>query len=131
MAIVFAPVSTITIVRGTDWVDDVSLVNEADQTPVDLTGALGLWMRIRETPADPVLLDLSLADGRIVLLDAANGSIGFRVMTADTLALPENDHERASYGFDLVIEREVGRYEAGVRGRINVDPQYARPWETT
>ena len=131
MAIVFAPVSTITIVRGTDWVDDVTLVNEADQSPVSLDGAVGLWMRIRETPADPPLLDLSLDNGRIVVVDAENGVIGFRVYTPDTLLLPENDHGRASYGFDLVIERQSGRYEAGVRGRINVEPQYARPWETT
>lgn len=137
MAIVFAPVSGIRIVRGTTWRDDVQLVDADTQAPVNLIGVLGLLMRVRATISGPILLELSLASsglpsaGRLEIVDPNEGLIGFRVDSATTLTLPENDHRRAKYRYDAVIERTAGEYEAAISGKLTVLPQYTRPWGTT
>lgn len=137
MAIIFAPVKSIRIVRGTHWEDNFQLVDEASQTPVSLVGITGLLMRVRRSIGSPILLELSLPDsgldsaGRLVLVDATTGMVGFRVDTPATLTLPENGHRKAKYGYDSVIERTPGEYEAAARGKLSVLPQYTRPWGTT
>lgn len=137
MAIIFAPVASIRIVRGTRWEDNLQLVDEASQDPIGLVGIAGLLMRVRRTIGSPILLELSLAGsgldsaGRLVLVDAVTGLVGFRVDSATTLTLPENSHRKAKYVYDAVIERTPGEYEAGAKGSLVVLPQITRPWGTT
>lgn len=131
MAIVFASVPAIRIVRGTKWEDDLTLVDKASGDPVNLVGITGLMMRIRRSIASPILLELSLANSMLVLVEASEGRIGFRVPSATTLTLPENGHRKAKYGYDMVIERAAGEYEPAVNGKLSVLPQFTRPWGTT
>lgn len=56
MATIFAPVSSIRIVRGTRWEDNLQLVDEASQAPVTLTGITGILMRVRKTISSSILL---------------------------------------------------------------------------
>lgn len=60
---------------------------EEEAEPLDLTGA-ALRMHIRRRRDDPnVLLDLSSANGRIVVLDAVEGKIAMNVDAAEIRAL--------------------------------------------
>lgn len=131
MAIVFAPIAQIRIVRGTKWEDDIRLVDEATGEPISLAGITELWMRVRDEVDGQILLELTRTNGRLVVTDPATGVIGIRVDSITTLTLPENDHERGDYVFDIVIERTPDEYEAGVSGRLAVLPQVTRPWGTT
>lgn len=130
MAIIFASVPTIRIVRGTTWQDELTLVDKDSGDPVNLVGITNLLMRIRRSIASPILLELSLASG-LTLVDDAGGRIGISVSSADTLTLPENGHRKTKYGYDMVIERTAGNYEPAVSGKLSVLPQFTRPWGTT
>lgn len=131
MAIVFARIPSIRIVRGTAWSDDVELVDKASQDPINLTGINGLMMRVRQTMNGPILLELSLSDGTLTVEDAAGGKIGIRINSATSLSLPERSNRRATYLYDMVIERGLGEYEPAVKGKLVVLPSVTRPWGTT
>jgi len=131
VAIVFAPIASIRVVRGTKWTDDVQLVDQATGNPVDLTGITSLVMRIRRSINTPILLELSMANGRLVVVNALTGLIGFRVNSAGTLLLPENSNRKAKYLYDAVIERSAGEYEPAVSGKLTVLPSITRPWGAT
>lgn len=134
MAVIFAtqdsngnPI-TFTMVRGTEWDDDVQLTDQVTGDPIDLTD-VEVMMRVRLAATSPILLELSTDNARLVVTDAANGRIGIRVSSADSRLLPENRHKKAKYLYDLVIERSAGVYEAGISGKIVVLPQITRPWD--
>ena len=131
MAIIFAPLKRITVVRGTAWADDVQLIDKATSQPVDLTGITGIVMRVRKAINTPILMELRTADSTVVVLTPATGRIGFRVNSAGTLALPENSNRKAIYIYDAVIERSAGEYEAAVVGKLAVIPSITRPWGAT
>ena len=131
MAIIFARLPSISIVRGTKWEDDVPLVDKATGDPIALTGIAGLVMRVRASINGPILLELSVANGMLTLQDAANGLIGFRVPSATTLTLPEKSNRKATYLYDMVIERTEGEYEPALMGKLKVLPSITRPWGTT
>ena len=130
MAIIFAPVTTISVVRGTLWADDVQLIDKTTGNPVDLTGITELTSRIRRTINGPTLLELTLANTRLVIVNPATGLIGFRVSSADTLLLPQNGNRKAKYIYDAVIQRSALEYEAGAKGSLVVLPQITRPTES-
>lgn len=119
------------LVRGTEWQDDVQIVDQASGDPVDLTGIASMMMRIREDIASADhLMELSIANGRLVLVDAAAGKVGIRVTSEQTLEFPQNDNAKAKYVSDIVIERTSGRYEPGVAAKVKVLPQVTRPTES-
>lgn len=131
MAILFGS-ARFTLVRGTRWTDDVVLTDSVTQGPIDLTGLVGAIMRVREAADDTAhLLELSVANGMLVIVDATGGTIGIRVPSAVTRTFPENSNESALYVYDVVLERSAGEYEAAVAGKINVRPQITRPWAAT
>ncbi len=131
MGIVFAGLATINMVRGTKWEDNVQLVDQATGDPVDLTGIVGLVMRLRRGINKPFDLELSTANNRLVVVDAPTGLIGFRVPSAVTLTLPELGNRKAKYAYDAIIERTAGEYEAAIKGKISVLPSITRPWGAT
>lgn len=128
MAIIFARAS-LRLVRGTEWRDDIQLVDKATGDPVNLAGITGMVMRIRRSINSPILLELAIADNRLVVVDAATGLMGIRVNSVTTRVLPENNNKRAKYVYDAVIERSLGAYEPAVGGRVTVLPQITRPWQ--
>lgn len=131
MGIIFASLDTINIVRGTRWNDNVTLVDQATGEPVDLTGIEDMVMRLRRGINAPINLEMSISNERLVLVDAAAGSIGLRVPSAVTLTLPELGNRKAKYLYDAVIERTPGEYEAAIKGKISVQPSVTRPWGVT
>lgn len=131
MAIVFASVPAIRIIRGTTWSDDLQLVDKASGDPVNLTGITELHARIRASINGPILLPMSLADTRLVIVNAAQGRFGFRCPSEVTLLLPENANRKKTYIFDVVIERTVGEYEPAITSKLSVRPSITRPWGTT
>lgn len=131
MAILFAN-APLHMVRGNAWADDVALVDQTTGDPVDLTGIVGIIMRIREDYASPILLELSTTDETLAVgLNPAAGIYGIRANSALTRTLPENGHEVGVYVYDAVIERTAGEYEAANGGVVIVDPQVTRPWSAT
>ncbi len=129
MAILFGR-AQFTVVRGTRWSDDVTITDRSTGDPVDLTGVIGITMRIREAIDDDITLELSIGNGRLAVVDPA-GVLGIRVLSADMLDFPENDHQRSRYVYDAVIERTAGEYEAAINGTVVVLPQVTRPWGAT
>lgn len=136
MALVFATKDadgkalSFTLVRGARWDDDVQLVDQETQAPIDLTGIVSLMMRVRTRITDATnVMELSLANGRLVMVDAATGKVGIRVSTADSLTFPQNGNRKAKYKSDLVIERTAGEYEPGISAGVTVLPQITRPTE--
>lgn len=127
MSLKFAP-SRFDIVRGTTWNDVFQLVDDLAQ-PISLVGIAGLTMRVREeNNSTAVLLEASTANGRLTVTNAASGIVAITVSAADTLALPINDHYRASYVYDAVVDRGgVPRViEPCLKGKLKVDPQVTR-----
>jgi len=84
-----------------DWTLVLTQPAEDDQDPdeaVDLTGA-SLRAHLRPTPESPhVALELSTANGRLLITDAVNGEIAFNVPPAVLGAVPPGDYE-----IDLVV----------------------------
>lgn len=130
MAILFAPAS-FRCIRGTRWEDAVILTDQVTGLPVDLTGIVGITMRLRRSMTGPIVAELSMAAGTLLVLDAAAGKVGIRCNTAFMLTLPENGHRKARYLYDSVIERTAGDYEPATKGRVTVDPQLTRAYGTT
>lgn len=130
MGILFANVS-FSFVRGTEWKsDDVEIVDSQTLAPVSLEAITGMMMRIRDYD-DAILMELSMVNGRIVIVDAPGGKIGFRVPSAITRAMPEAFNIRRSYKYDVIIERTPNEYEPAIRGKIIVHPQVTKPWSST
>jgi len=130
MGIVFAAVKPIRLVRGTRWQDQVQLVDQNTGEPVDLTGIDSLVMSVRAEIDGPVLLQLSLDEG-LDVANAAQGLVDIDVSSERTLQFPENDHQRARYGFDALIGRAADEYEPAFSGKVTVLPSYTRPWAET
>lgn len=131
MAIVFAQLDPITLIRGTAWSDDFTLVDKNSGDPIDLTAITGMTMRIRKSIDSAILAELSVANGQLVVLDAAAGECGFRMTSAQTLDLPANDNRRAKYIYDVVIQRSALEYEPAVTGKLTVNASITRPWGAT
>lgn len=131
MAIIFANASFRTV-RGTRWDDDVQVVDKDTLAPVDLTGITGIVMRLRKTIGSPILMELSTVAGTLVIVDAALGKVGIRVDSLKSRTdFPENNHVKAKYLYDAIIERTPGEYEAAITGKVTVLPQITRPWAAT
>lgn len=130
MAIIFAPVATLRLVRGTRWTDEVQILDQTTGDPVDLTGIENLVLRLRRQINGPIILELSMGNG-LNLLNPTAGLLAFDVGSAETLTLPENGNRKAKYVYDAVIERTPGEYEAAIAGKLSVLPCITRPWGTT
>lgn len=119
-------------VRGTDWADDFTLTDLVTGDPVSLVGAAGVILRARDDYGTAIRLECSVANGRLVILDAGAGRLGIRVPGAVSRAsFPENGHAKAKYVYDSIIERAAGSYEPAAGGKLTVLPQITRPWDTT
>jgi hypothetical protein len=119
------------LVRGARWDDEFQLIEQSTGDPVDLTGITSMVMRCREDISGPIVMELSLANTRLTLLDPVNGRVGIRVGSATTRTFPENDNAKARYVADVVIERTPGEYEPGIALKVTVLPQITRPWSNT
>lgn len=132
MAIIFATQTStgagiaFKIVRGTRWQDTIVLSDQLTGNPVDLTGVTGIVMRVRKTMRSTVLLELSVANGRLTVTDAPNGTIAIDVSSTDTNTLPTNNYRRARYLFDMEIQRSASEYEAAISGKLVVLPSVTR-----
>ena len=127
MAIVFAPVKPIRLVRGTRWQDQVQLVDKETGDPVDLTGITALILTIRQRIDGPAIMELDL-DGGLAIANALLGLVDIDVSSDDTLQFPESSLRRAKYVYDAMIERAPGWREPAFAGKLTVLPSITRPW---
>lgn len=100
-----------------DWTLVLTQPAEDDQDPdevVDLTGA-SLRAHLRPTPeSQHVALELSTANGRLLITDAAGGEIAFDVPPEDLGKIPAGQYE-----IDLVITIDGAR-RATMRRAVDV-----------
>lgn len=126
MSLIFA-VSNLRCVRGATWTDTIRLVDELTLVPVSLAGVTAITLRVRQRiGSTDVLLELSLTNGRLTVLDAANGTIGVSVSAADTGTFPQANFRKAKYVFDCVLSRPSSVVEPAFRGKLSVYPQVTR-----
>lgn len=131
MSYTFAP-SSLRIVRGTTWVENLQLTDDTG-APVSLVGVVDIIMRIRERiDSATVLLELSIAtsgsEDRIAVTDAALGKIAILVDAVDTNTLPRNGDRKAKYVYDAIIDRGGAPQvlEPAFKGKLSVLPQVTR-----
>ena len=116
------------MVRGATWTDTIAITDSLG-VPVNLTGVTGITMRIRSTiDATTSLLELSIANGRIAIANAAGGIITLSVSASATLGLPVASHEIEQYVFDAVLDRGGSPQviEPAFSGYVTVYPQVTR-----
>lgn len=137
MAILFATKTTdgkpigFKCVRATTWEDEFVVLDEATGNPVNLTGIDDLVMRIRTRVESPdVVMELSVSNQRLTVLDAPAGRVGLAVTTAQSLAeFPENYHRKRRYVTDALIVRPGPEYEPAIAGKVTVLPQITRAYQ--
>ncbi len=93
---------------------------DSSEEPVDLTGHTAL-MQIRRSHRHEVVLELSTANGRIVL-GGAEGTVLLEVAAADTLELTP-----AEYVYDLLLTSAGGIATRLLEGACVVRPAVSRP----
>lgn len=130
MALQFAKVKRISLIRGTRWQDEVQLVEESTGEPVDLTGVEDLVMTVRRRASGPAVFELALGNG-LAIVNAAQGLIEFDVSSERTLEFPDNGYRRMRYVYDALIVRSDGEREPAFSGTLTVSPSHTRPWEST
>ncbi|MCX7041113.1 MAG: hypothetical protein NT117_00170 [Gammaproteobacteria bacterium] len=128
MSLSFAT-SQLRMIRGLTWADQVQLVNKTTLVPIDLTGVVGATMRIRlRRNTATALLELSTTNGRLTIEPGTDGLITVDVSAEDTLELPINNHKKARYVYDVVLDRggDPQVLEPATGGKVTVNPQTTR-----
>lgn len=132
MSLIFAP-SALRMVRGTTWADTVQLLDETTNLPISLVGVTAAIMRVRtRIDSATVLLELSIANGRLTIVDAALGLIGISVSAALTISsLPRANDRKTKYVYDCLLSRggDPEIIEPGFKGKLTVYPQVSRSIE--
>lgn len=103
---------TFSVYQGQTWEETLTVEN-ADGSPMDLTG-FEARMQIRADLSDTdVILELDGDNGRLEITDAANGEITLTVSAADTA------------GLDLAFDTQTWVYDLEVY-RADPPPEYVQ-----
>lgn len=118
---------TFSVYQGQTW-EETLVVNNPDGTPMNLTG-FAARMHIRAEIGDAAtIMELGLANERLLVSDAAAGELTLLVSAADTAALPLN-FEPQTWVYDVEIYRASPAPEYVQRilqGSINASPEVTR-----
>lgn len=91
--------------QGSTWEQVVLVTTDADGlVPMDLTGFQARMQVREEIGSADVVLDLTPANGRIAVVNPAQGAIQILVSAADTAALPL-DFEQKTFVYDIEVFR--------------------------
>lgn len=95
-----AATCNICIEQGTTWKPALRVTEQTTGSPVDITG----WdfrMQIREDDQDgAIIIELTVANGRINILDATDGVFELRILDTETDAFTEAQFEDAVYDLE-------------------------------
>ncbi len=83
--------------QNADFAETLAYLESDKITPIDITGAT-FKMEVREGTGKTVVLELSTANGRIVITDAANGRFSLTALKSIMETLAPNN-----YKYDLLI----------------------------
>ncbi|MBT9153347.1 MAG: hypothetical protein DDT39_00004 [Firmicutes bacterium] len=115
------------VYQGSTW-DEEIVLNNADGTPMNLTG-MQARMQLREEFASPsFILALDGTNGRLTVSDAVGGRLRLLVAALDTAALPL-DFEPKVYLYDLELFRPLPEPEyvrKVLAGRVKCFPEITR-----
>lgn len=102
---------TLSVSTNEDWARDYQI--SVGGTPVAIQNS---WDFIGTVANENgVVLDLSKSNGRIIIIDAAQGKFGIRVKAIEASQIPAD-----SYTFDILIIKPDGVIRP-VKGQINVE----------
>lgn len=112
------------LVRGSTHRFRVSVLNEIDLTPVNISGWTQFWCTAKETPldADPGVFQLTLSGGGIAILNASQGLI--EVTIPDTTFTTPG--VSAHYYLDVKGKDDAGRRWTLAIGRLTVQADETR-----
>mgnify|MGYP000629649786 FL=1 len=112
------------VFQGQTWNDTIAFTNDADDTPIDLTGFTAR-MQVRADITDAnVILELTTGNGKLVIATPANGQLQFNVSATDMAALPCNyDYQAWPYDLELVNGSVVSRK---LEGMVIISPEVTR-----
>lgn len=109
------------IKAGATYDETFTWLQTDNATPVDLTGVSArLQLRVGADVADPPLVDLTTANGGIVIT-AAQGKVRVIIAAALTAALPSTGGV-----YDLVITWPDGSVQRLMEGSFSVSPRVTR-----
>lgn len=122
-------VQNLELYQGSTWDQVINVTTDAAGTvPMNLVG-FSARMQVRESiDSDTVILDLTPANGRIAVTNAATGTLQILVSAADTAALPL-DFETQTYVYDLEVFRPTPAPEyvrKVMRGKLKCFPEVTR-----
>ena len=102
------------IFRGDTKVLEGQAKNSADDTPIDLTGAL-LWFTVKKkrSDVDPGVLQKTVGSG-ILITDALQGEFKIEVAPSDTASL------NGRFYWDLQLKNTIGQIFTLASGIFNV-----------
>lgn len=111
--------------QGQTFNDTVTL-QSTPGVAMDLTGYTAQMMVRYAMQDDPAILELSTANGGIVISAPTTGVLQFALSAAQTYALPANDLPQ-SWTYDLFITDSSGNAQNVMRGMLIVTPSATRP----
>ncbi len=91
---------TFPIEQGTTFNPVLRLKVKSTGVPIDITGS-DFLMHIREEDQDgPLIHELSVSNGGVIILDASDGKFQLFISDTDTAAFTEAEFEAAVYDLD-------------------------------
>lgn len=105
------------VIRGDDEVLDVSFKQPDGITPLDITGALGIWFTVKRSSLDDdadALIQKSLGAG-IAVVSAPAGTATITISPADTA-----DIEPGTHRWDAQVKDGLGKVRTAAKGAFKV-----------
>lgn len=109
----------ITIYQGATFVQELYYV-DADENAINITGATAIMQVRRTVDNEDVLIELSIANGRIVV-DGASGGITLTILATDTVNLPAGE-----FVYDLFVTLPSNAVERFLAGECEIVERVTR-----
>ena len=116
------------VYQGATWEHRLLLTNAPAGTPLDLTGFQARMQMREEIGSSTSVMDLTSANGRLVITNPTEGEIRILVSAADTALLPL-DGEKKTYVYDIEVFRPLPAPEFVRRvfeGKVDCFPEVTR-----
>lgn len=109
----------IVIEQGSTWLAELTYT-DAEGQPIDLTGADACMQLRRVAYSEDVVLELDVANGRIVI-DPLLGKLTLSISATDTATI-----ESSAGVYDLELKYAGGMVEKIMRGKYTVIPEVTK-----
>ena len=108
----------LSIEQGATYAFEIQWRNKTTLIPYDITGCI-VNMQIRKAQQQPVIVDASTTNGKITIVNGAEGRIGVKLKSADTSLLAVKE---ALYDIEIVFPNDDLDTYRILEGVVNVSP---------